>query len=267
MDIILPSEGSGAGSIPAESATLASASEHWHWLLALEVCKLDSLATASSINQCQCLRASPARAVTSLPSGHEAIVETLSLIAIDTPAMLAPYGKRIAEAFQEVFAGEPWNEEYSEEKALQIVEAAPTERGAAMMVATNPQGAVVAFYWCRVEDPCDIEPRLQDAVSKCCGGRLPRRYVMSSEAGVLPDYRGRKLSQRLFLKTLTSVCVKDATIEAVLNKTNPHSPMYHLRVRLGFVEIFREEDTGDVYMLLVPEKLPAVLRLGGEVEA
>ena len=221
------------------------------------------------------------------------MVREKSIVAIETSEVLATYRERIAKAFQEVFGDEPWNERwyceacgasygsvrppadltccdtqlvafYTDDDALRIVDDAYAKPGAAMLVATDEQDEVIAFYWCRVESSHEIEPRLQAAVAACCGGNLPRRYIMSSEAGVLRMHRGQKLSQRLFLKGIASVCKIDADVEAVLNKTNPQSPMYYLRLRVGFAEIFREEDTGDVYMLLAPAALSKLLEVGSE---
>lgn len=75
-------------------------------------------------------------------------------------------------------------------------------------------------------------------------------YLYSAEAAVVAELRSHKLSILMFEHAVKNIFKQQPSIKGIIGRTTLTSPMYTLRKRLGFEEIFRFPDDRRYYIFL-----------------
>jgi len=149
---------------------------------------------------------------------------------------------------------------YSDEMAFEIVKEAYSEENTFMHICLS-ENEVVAFHWCRKENGLQLnndicrEPTVNlkdalDIIKHKMGNRLPDYYMVESEVGVRPDFRGQKISSELYRHAIQLHLRAPTQIEAIVLTTNVQSPLFYLRKKLGFETIHEFKDSDKVLLFL-----------------
>ena len=126
---------------------------------------------------------------------------------------------------------------------------------------------IVAFYWGFLKPLGQMvgDFELDDEVKSQLLMHLRERSIgvdhvvmYTNEAGVIPAYRGNKLSQVLFTAAV-AYFLNMQDVAGIMGRTSEDSPMYYLRTRKGFEVIHQFPNTPYVVLFLEKEKIPALL--------
>lgn len=158
----------------------------------------------------------------------------------------ASLNERVAACYASVFAGPPWNESWSREAALAVLQ---EQRGLTNVIAFEGE-KVVGFAFARVERISDLERKLgipfADEVSaRQYGPHGPGFVLYQADLGVLGAYRERGIGKRLFRARLdASPC--EESYQVVRARVSPEPSVTYLwyTEKLGYEVIARypEED-------------------------
>ncbi|HEY9839640.1 MAG: hypothetical protein ACAI44_12790 [Candidatus Sericytochromatia bacterium] len=215
---------------------------------------------------------------------------TLTLLTITQEEQFLAYAPKLVACFKNFFGEEPWNEAwycrscarnygfadvpaglrccgesveeyFSDEFVFGLVEEVWKKPSRVICLHLSADLEMLSFYWGWVEGRDTIEnfighqpicemPELPQAIRKANNDKYPEKYIFSAESGVISAMRGQKLSQKLFETGVRHLTKAEKEIEAIVCKTRRASPMYHLKKKSGFKEIFQEKASDYVYMML-----------------
>jgi len=210
----------------------------------------------------------------------------VSVDVVRTPAHFQALHRKVATLFRRVFGQPPWNEGYycpecdalfalepaptpccqealrpcfPEDYALEIVQRPFDDPRGVLSVATDADD-VVGFNWSRVAQADELAlsicgqetstaPEQLTALKRAFGGAIPDACVILQETVVAPTHRGMRLSDKLVAASLADLTC-DGSVQGAIMKTQAGSAMHHLRLALGFEEIWRGSQEAGAMVLL-----------------
>jgi ribosomal protein S18 acetylase RimI-like enzyme len=172
--------------------------------------------------------------------------DEIELLHLATKDTISQWEKRFTEAYQAIFAGDPYFEAFSEQEAETIYRSLTRIPGHITIIAVNRKGAIAGF---------GIAVPLTSSipVSQELTGLIPVPHTMYfAELGVLNTYRGRGLGRAL-IKTRLNLINTDRYSHVVLRVAAEKNPSYDMYISMGF------EDMG-VYMSVSTKRIDGTLK-------
>ena len=149
---------------------------------------------------------------------------------IETPEEIQRFRDAFVSSYREIFAGKPYEEDFTEQEADVIYHRLTRARGQITLLVVDDAGKAVAFG---VAIPLSEGGQAAQELA----GLVPRRHTMYlAELGVHPDARGRKLG-KLLVKMRLALIDRDRYSHVVLRVADGRTSSFEMYRSLEFTDM------------------------------
>jgi ribosomal protein S18 acetylase RimI-like enzyme len=161
---------------------------------------------------------------------HKTLEDGFEVHRVETREEASHFEESFVAAYREIFAGKPYEEDFSEQDAREIYTRLTGARGNITLLAVDPEGRVVAFG---VAIPLSEGGQVAHELA----GLVPRRHTMYlAELGVRPQVRGRKLGKMLVRMRLDLID-RDRFSHVVLRVVDGRTSSFEMYRSLEFTDM------------------------------
>ena len=149
---------------------------------------------------------------------------------VETPEDVQRFRDAFVASYREIFAGKPYEEEFSEQESETIYRRLTSARGQITLLVLDQKQKVMAFG---VAIPLSEGGQAAQELA----GLVPRRHTMYlAELGVHPQARGRKLA-KLLVKMRLALIDRDRYSHVVLRVADGRTSSFEMYRSLEFTDM------------------------------